>query len=692
MNAKGCLTLYFSIFALCFLMPVIIYFVLEYGYIFDYIDLSPWDYQKLTSVEAQIIYDDESDGGTKARVVERVTFDVHQANEDDLCYELWRDLIEEEVDGLRLDYNVLSVHQVMEDGSLVELEECGSIEWERSEVDELAGKWYHSPGPYNKASDLYEALFFYVDGIYRDEVTFEICYEINHVGLKYKDCSDLYLLLYGEMPVTDLESYKAEIIIPEEDMPAVGNYEYYTYGTNGNGFSVYESTTLYPGYHTFSIDLDEDELQFKPYNQYIEFELVAYGEDMHILTDSALYNDYTYDYALDEIRYDADVELSKPDTYNAVKIFIFITLLIIAASILFKTFNTKNRMHTQHVFYEPAEVPEFYTGIPSDLDPNFAAALVFSKGKSPKDDSGIYSALLLSLARKDYVEIEEYGPSDAMITIKNPAQNQEASIMPAEPLTESEILYYNLLVRHASGNQILMSHLQRRVSQDYEYTGTFEENIKKAITNQGVNGGYIQKADFTGPKDQLLRTAKSYRNWAIILLIFVNLISYFTRLDFAFGSYTILGATCLICSIYLYATAKNYVLLTQVGETEYAKWRGLYNYLKSDHIMSDSNVSNMPLWERFFIYATAFGIPTKVTKALGVKFPENAGAMDAGMGYYSDYGMFNNTYIRTGRVHRTSRSIGRAVRSGSRIHRATATSRGYTGGGRSFGSYGGGGS
>ena len=692
MSGKGCLTLYFSIFALCFLLPILIPLLLEYGYIFEYVDLSPWDYQKLTNVESQIIYNDESSHGTKATVVERVTFDVHQSSKDDLCYELWRDLIEEEVDGLRLDYDVLSVHQVMDDGSLVELEECSSYDWNNYEVEELAGTWYHSPGPYSKLNDRYEAVFFYVDGIYRDEVTFEICYEINHIGLKYKDCSDLYLLLYGEMPITDLESYKTEILIPDEDMPGEGNYEYYTYGTNDNGFNIYESTTLHPGYHTFSINLDEDDLQFRPYNQYLEFELVAYGEDKHTLTDSARHNDYTYDYALDEIRYDAESELNKPSTYNGLKVFIFAILFIISAYILYKTFNTKKRMHAQHVFYQPEEVPEFYTGIPNDLDPNFAAALVFAKSKSPKDDSGIYSALLLSLARKDYVEIAEYGVNDAIITIKNPAQGQDDSIMPAEPLTESEILYYNLLVRHASGNQLIMSAFQRRISQDYEYTGTFEENIKKAITNKGVNGGYIQKADFTGPKDQLLRTAKSYRNWAIILLTVVNLISSLTRLDLAYGSYTILGLVCLVCSIYLYATAGNYVLLTQVGEVEYAKWRGLYNYLKSDHIMSDSNVSNMPIWERFFIYATAFGIPTKVTKALGVKFPEGSGVMDSSMGYYYDNGIFNNTYIRTGRIHRTSRGVGRAVRSGSRFKKASATSRGYTGGGRSWSSYGGGGS
>ncbi|MBE5953079.1 MAG: DUF2207 domain-containing protein [Lachnospiraceae bacterium] len=692
MSGKGCMTLYFSLFAICFLLPILVPLIFEYGYIFEYVDLSPWDYQKLTDVEAQIIYNDESAHGTKAIVTERVTFDVHQSSKSDLCYELWRDLIEQEVDGLRLDYNVLSVHQVMDDGSLVELEKCSKLKWDNLEVDELAGTWYHSPGPYSKANDRYEALFFYVDGIYRDEVTFEICYEINHVGLKYKDCSDLYLLLYGEMPVTDLESYKAEIIIPDEDMPAYGNYEYYTYGTNSNGFNVNESSTLYPGYHTFTIDLDEEDLQFKPYNQYIEFELVAYGADKHIFTDSARYNDYTLDYALNEIRAEAKAEANKPAMANTTKIAVFIILFAISGYILFHTFNTRKRMNALHKFYQPAEVPEFYTGIPSDLDPNFAAALVFSKDKSPKDDSRIYTALLLSLARKDYVDIEEYGSNDALITIKNPAQSQEASIMPAEPLTESEILYYNLLVRHAGGDKIFMSVFQRRVSQDYEYTANFEDNIKKAITNMGVNGGYVQKADFTGPKDQLLKTAKAYRNWAVILLIVVNLFSSLTRLDLAFGAYFVLGITCLVCAIYLYKTAGNYVLLTQVGENEYAKWRGLYNYLKSDHIISDSNVANMPIWERFFIYATAFGIPTKVTAALGVKLPEGASAMAMDTGYYYDYGIFNNTYIRTGRVHRGSRGIGHAVRSGAHTHRINTASRGYTGGGRSWGSYGGGGS
>ena len=689
MNSKGCLTAYFSLFALTFLAPIIIFLVLEYGYVFEYVDLTPWEYQKLTDVESQMVLFDEENMVTKVMVVERVTFDVHQSSENDLCYELWRDLIEQEVDGLRLDYNVLSVSQVMDDGSLVELEKCSDYEWNNYEVEELAGTWYHSEGPYNRLADKYECVFFYVDGIYRDEVTFEIVYEMNNVALKYKDCSDLYLNLYAESPIKDLESFKTEIIIPKDDMPEVGNYEYYTYGSDNNGFDVYESTTLYPGYHTFSIELDEDDLSFKPYNLYLEFELVAYNDDKHIFAENALSNDYSYDYALDEIRYDAAVEKNKPDSYNTLKIALFILSLIFSAGIAFHTFNTKNRMNAQHVFYEPTEEFHTYNGIPSDLDPNFAAALIFSKGKSPKDDSGIYSALLLSLARKDYVDIAEQGPNDALLTLKNP-HNTDSSIMPVEPLSESELLYYNLLSRHAIDNQILMSTLQSRISKDYENTATFEDNIKKAITNIGVNGGYVQKANFTQLKDQVTSTAKTYKILAIIFLVVINLISFHTRFDLGFGAYFIFGITCLICSIYLNKTAGNYVLLTQTGANEYAKWKGLYNYLKSEELVTDSNIATMPVWERYFIYATAFGIPTKVTKALGIKCPE---VINGPIGYYDDYGtVFHNSYVRTGRIHTSSRSVRRAVRSGARFHRASATSRGYTGGGRSWSSYGGGGS
>ena len=49
----------------------------------------------------------------------------------------------------------------------------------------------------------------------------------------------------------------------------------------------------------------------------------------------------------------------------------------------------------------------------------------------------------------------------------------------------------------------------------------------------------------------------------------INLISYQTTLDLAFGGFTILGILLIISGAYLKHISKKFVLLTQFGEDEY---------------------------------------------------------------------------------------------------------------------------
>ena len=116
---------------------------------------------------------------------------------------------------------------------------------------------------------MYECVLFYVDGLYREQVVFEIEYEMHNAALRYNDCSDLYLSLYSGDTVRYLDSFKAQILFPEEDMPAPGNYNVTTYGTNANSFPVSESADANPGYYTFSFELDKDQLRFRPYNPWL---------------------------------------------------------------------------------------------------------------------------------------------------------------------------------------------------------------------------------------------------------------------------------------------------------------------------------------------------------------------------------------------------------------------------------------
>lgn len=683
--------IFYLIIIMIFNLPVLI----ECSYIFEDMNLNPNDYARITDVDYKAVVVDEPDSQGKVVITERLTFDVHAASKNNLFWELWRDLPEDYVDGLKVDYTVNSVKQILEDGTEIVYEESPKLYWDDSDYVKSnlrygPGKWYHSEGPYDEADAQYECVFFYVDGLYREEVVFEIEYEMHNAALKYNDCSDLYLALYSGNTIKYLESFKAQILFSNEDMPGAGNYEVYTYGTNANDFPVTESDTLNPGYHTFLFELDEEQLKFKPYNEYIEFDLVSYGKDKHIFTEYAPSNYYTSDDVLDEIREEQQSYASAPEKFQYMKIVVFLLTVVGTVFILVNAFTVKSKMHSKHNFYKPNMEMEYFREIPSDLDPNFAAALVFSKQKPPKDDSGVYSAILLSLARKKYIALNEYGVNDVLITIMKPTvpfpeqmtlsdAGLNATVETYEPLTLCEQHYFNLLVRHATRNPILMSDFQSMVSADYENTDSFARNMENSIVNIGVSGGYFQKADFTQPKKKLRFYANFLCVTGILFIILVNIISYNTRMDFAFGAFFLFGISCLISSIYLKKQSSKYILLTQFGENEYAKWRGLYNFLTSDTLIHERTFIELPIWEKYLIYATAFGLSEKVIQAISIRCPEATSSPVLG-----------NNYYRSARIHHSSRSFRNAVRSSSSIARSGGGGFGYGGGGRGGGGGGGG--
>lgn len=693
------------------------------------------DYARITDVEYKAVVVDEPGSEGKVVITERLTFDIHAASRSNLFWELWRDLCEDYVDGVKVHYKVNSVKQIMDDGTEIIYEESPKLYWD--DYDYVSynpyygpGKWYHSEGPYDEENEQYECVFFYVDGLYREEVVFEIEYEMYNAALKYNDCSDLYLAMYSEETINYLDSFSAEILIPNEDMPSEGNYDVYTYGTNANSFPLKESATKNPGYYTFYFDLDEDDLQFKSYNEYIEFDLVSYGEDKHIFTEYAPSNYYTYDDVLDEIYEEQEAYANTPYKYAIAKVIVLVLAIVFSICILIYALRTDARMKAKHAFFTAPMDIDFFREIPSDLDPHFAATLCFAKHKAPKDDSGVYSALLLSLERKEYIDLNDFG-NTVLITIKKKPEPVippvAVPVMPSpvssinwdsdwdsdewsndsttnttvdttpvmdvtppepavpekeyEPLTLCEEYYFNLLARHAKDGSITMDQFQSRVSSDYVNTDAFARNMDNSIVNIGVKEGYIQKADYTAPQKELRSKATGLNVWATIIIILVNLISVNTRMDLAFGAYTIFAVTCYISAFIIKKKSYKYVLLTQYGEEEYAKWRGLYNFLNSDTLISERTYVELPMWEKYLIYATAFGISEKVIKAIGIRCPEA-----------SQSTVLNNNYCRSGRIHHHSRSVRRAVRSGSSFARSGGGGGGfgYGGGGRGGGGGGGG--
>lgn len=659
------------------------------------------DYCNLTDVDYTAVVKDEINQRATVEITEYLTFDVHASSKNNTFKELWRELPEEEVDGLRVSYNVKSVVQILENGEELPYKNTNKMYWEDYDYTLNSTKyWHHSDGSgYYPDND--ESLLIYIPWTYRDKLKFKIVYEMKNASLKYNDCSELYLSMYSGKTIKKLNSFKAQILFPEELMPK--NYYAYTYGTNNDNMKFIESDSINPGYHTFSINLDKDKLKFKPYNQFIEFCLISYGPDRHIFTEYAPSNFFTDENVLNECIAENERYERLNESYKNIKIIFFILTLIIAAFIIKNAIKKCKDIKSKNKFYKPEFDYEFFRDIPSDLDPLFASELVFMKdpfdiNKEKKEE---YAAILLSLVRKKYVKIikvnefKEWDTKNTAVSLEpicitrkdtsfldvtdydepRYVTKSEKTGKELEELSTTERLYLGLLQRHAGVNNIItIEEFQNKINNDYEYTNLFVKDIeKKPGLEIGVAQGYFQQTVYDVFKTDLEKKANKSFAIAIILIIVVNFISSFTPIGLAYGAYTILGLVYLWKQYYFTKVASEVILFTQYGVDEQAKWCGLYNFLNSETLMKEKEISDLVLWEKYLIYATAFGISEKVINAAKINAIniENSELFS------------RSSYVNSHSFHSTSRSFGNSIHTSSRG--GMYVGHGYGGGGRGGG-------
>ena len=115
-------------------------------------------------------------------------------------------------------------------------------------------------------------------------------------------------------------------------------------------------------------------------------------------------------------------------------------------------------------------------------------------------------------------------------------------------------------------------------------------------------------------------------------------------------------------------------VFTQKGVDENAKWKGLKKYMEDFSMLDKKEVPELILWEKFLVYATAFGIADKVLKQLKLVYPNIKEEWNN-----SNYGclyLMMNTNFSTSFSNAVSTSIASTYSS------ATGGGGGFSGGGR----------
>ena len=114
---------------------IFIVFMLIFAYsegLLDFLAEINWnhfDYARITDVDYKAVLVDEPNSEGKVVVTERLTFDIHAASKNNLFWELWRDLPESYIDGVKVDYQVNSVKQILDNGSEIVYEESPKLYW-----------------------------------------------------------------------------------------------------------------------------------------------------------------------------------------------------------------------------------------------------------------------------------------------------------------------------------------------------------------------------------------------------------------------------------------------------------------------------------------------------------------------------------------------------------------------------------
>lgn len=127
---------------------------------------------------------------------------------------------------------------------------------------------------------------------------------------------------------------------------------------------------------------------------------------------------------------------------------------------------------------------------------------------------------------------------------------------------------------------------------------------------------------------------KNIYEWLIVTYIISILPLFEMSLIQSFGTsykqdfFVILIALLPIVCIMLYSwkvqekIKGKIAVLTQAGSDEKAEWKGLANFMRDFSLLDEKELPELVLWEKYLVYATAFGIGDKVIEQIKAKYPE----------------------------------------------------------------------
>lgn len=356
--------------------------------------------------------------------------------------------------------------------------------------------------------------------------------------------------------------------------------------------------------------------------------------------------------------------------------------LLILATILVNTsigimFSKKIKKNKQFLEKNPNILPEqqleYYRELPDKEETPLEAVFILKTGYKQSCLPNVFSATILNFALKGYIRIEQEGKTIKILLNK----------IKTDELTGDEKKVLEILRAASNNNELTMAELEKYIknypSKLMNLNSTFEKVSKTQASEKG-------KFDTNRFNKQIVYAEKNVGY--IFILIIIIIASIFT-IGYAYKNVQGMLITCTIISLafFIVVTIINLILnmkittsfngFTQKGINEQEQWKAFKKYMEDFSYLDEKEVPELVLWEKYLVYATAFGIADKVLKQLKVKYPE-LNNQDT----ISNMVLFNAMYNANGLNANFINSISTST---SRMYSSTYSSGSGSGGGFSGG-------
>lgn len=446
-----------------------------------------------------------------------------------------------------------------------------------------------------------------------DTRKYKIEYKVKNAIAKYNDYAELYWQLIGEDFEIDADKVTGIIVLPEdanskEDIKVWGHIE-----------------TLNGTIYVTQLNQIDFEVDGYDSNHMLEVRTL-FPTEMIKSSARTKYVDILQSVIEEETKWAEEANQRREARIAG------LTAIIVIAGIIFDIIfiitimrANKNQIKNQKRFV-PEEEMEYYRDVPrKNVTPGEAVQLLkrnMTKILNYDDLGKVFSAVLLNLKLKGYLEfeIDETKKDKEKISIRLAKKSN------AEELFSEEKEVYAFLDQATLKKDkrvLTLKELQKVIKSSPEKIQKLNEGMGENIYSSLIEKSLLDE-----------KQAKEYSNstaivvlqivFLIMFLIFALIIVTTEQIGFNLWIKATLAITDILGVI---SIAKKIGIVrktnpfTQKGVNEIEAWKGLKKYMEDFSLLNEKEVPAIETWERFLVYATAFGIAEKVIKQLKMAYP-----------------------------------------------------------------------